>query len=235
MKRSMLMTAAFALVLASGQRASADFVTGVTEFSTVSTGAFDGIDFWNTLSNSFPYEQSLWITTGGLNGSFINGPTNNMASINYQLPLGDTTFTVFGYPGTALSYFGLNLFFNGDNSTPGISVYAPLWNGTSGPPPYSADGASTIQLERFAPFVPGAGTLHFADVTLKTYFFADPTVFNLQRVDAFDTNPPGPLTDFVGQFTLEVSGVPEPASLILLGIGSIFAACYARRLRNRPV
>jgi hypothetical protein len=103
-------------------------LTGVNAFSTDNSGNWTG-QIWDTRGN-INTAYGLWMINGGFGGSFINGPDMAHAPINVSLPLGTSTFSFHGDPGSD-SRWGMNLFFNGTTSSPGISVLAFEKTGSS--------------------------------------------------------------------------------------------------------
>ena len=178
----------------------------------------------------------LWVTQGGISDPFINGPTRDNAGISVPLNPGSYTFSIFGASGCgegqsifpcASPQYGLNLFFNGNGDTPGISVMAATnYSATPPFPAFSANSGTTVNLSGSAQ-VAGAGTLVFTDgatsVTLTNFQWSVPMVYNLDRISNFTTSPDGS-RDFVGQFALQVSTtrpLPEPSTLVLLASGLV--------------
>jgi hypothetical protein len=180
----------------------------------------------------------LYVSQTGLGGAIINPGDGPTTSISVPLGVGIHTFHLFAQPFLVPSSFGLNLFLNADNSNPAISVFAAANGSLLGPfPPFFAN-SSTNTIDLIPNTVPAAGTLTFTDgqfqATLTDYRWSLPGVHNLDRVSFFGSDPNGS-TDFVGQFTLEVtetSQVPEPSSLALAGIGVL--TWIGVRARRRP-
>jgi hypothetical protein len=57
----------------------------------------------------------------------VNGPSDAQAGIDIPLELGHSyTYYIFSQPNGGYSFDALNLFFDGNNSTPGISVFGPI-------------------------------------------------------------------------------------------------------------
>ncbi|MEK7780328.1 MAG: PEP-CTERM sorting domain-containing protein [Verrucomicrobiota bacterium] len=212
-------------------------LTGGTLFSANATGTAAGFETWNTVGGDAAY--NFYLTSGGLAAPFINSGNGGAASPSAALPLGTHTFSIFAESASqgALSHYGLNLYFNG-GATPSVSVFAPRT--TSSIPPYPAFSAnsSLTTPQQNLTYGPAAGTLSFASggqiITLTSYFFASPeTVFSMDRVSPVNNVPSG-FGDYVGQFTLNVTPVPEPttAPLVLLGLFAAAALKHARRPRN---
>ena len=199
-------------------RATALF--GVANFSTDISGNAAFNQIWNTLGGDTFY--NLYIDDGS---GFVNSGDGSSASINITLTPGVHTYSIYGDPGLANRTWALNLFFNGDTTTPGISAVNS--DGAAGTSLF-ADSGSTLTLAGNS--VTGAGTLQFIDgfttVTLTSYTFSD--VAALDRVSPFSTSP-NTILDFAGSFTLDVVATPEPASAALLGASLVFLAAYRRR------
>ncbi len=190
-------------------------LTGLLSFSTDSGGSETGGQVWDTVPGAGGF-YDLFVAPGtpngnpdGLTSPFINGPSDAQASINIPLQPGENMFTIFGEPGLSTGYEGLNLFFGGSN-LPSISAFAPT-RADSTVPPFSPDSGRTIALND-GTRVPGAGTVTFNDggtpITLTDFFWADPYVYGVDRVEAYDANPDG-YPDFVGSFTLMVGNYPD--------------------------
>jgi hypothetical protein len=97
-------------------------LTGAMQFSTNSSGAYFGGQAWNTLGGDQSWD--LWLAQNPDGSSPINGPTDELSGINLPLLVGHKyQFYVFGAPAASISLNGLNLFFGGNDSTPGISVF----------------------------------------------------------------------------------------------------------------
>jgi hypothetical protein len=190
-------------------------LTGAIQFSTNSTGAFSGGQIWNTLGGDS--SSDLWLALNPNATSPVNGPSDAQAGINITLePLNQSvyTFYIFGQPGAASSYNGLNLFFDGNNSTPGISVFGALNNAKF------QTNSSTTTLTLAGGSVAGSGTSYYSPangvlVMLTGYEWHTPET-RLGDVCQAMLFAPGNGADFFGSFTLQVTAavplVLSPAS-----------------------
>jgi hypothetical protein len=152
--------------------------------------------YWNTLPGDVFF--NLYLKDGG---GFINNGEGAGTPGSY-------TFHVFADPGAGAN-FGLNLFFNSDANTPGISVFGPADTSSFWPNAGIArrlDGTLT----------PGANTDTFVDgsttVVLVGFNIASPVA--VDQVSPFDNIPNG-VADYTDSFSLRVTGpsasTPEPA------------------------
>jgi hypothetical protein len=222
---------------------AATTLSGLTEFATDSQGSFFNSSVWNTRGGDST--ANLFVVGGSdPNGPFINGPSDSQTSILIGLSPGIHTYSILGGGGGFTASHGLNLFFDGNNAVPGISVYGPTQ--TSANPPYPIfgpnGGSYTMTLDSNP--VPGANSLAYNDgsslITLTDYRWAAPSVYNLDRINAPFANPGSVGTDgsadWVGQFTINVVAVPEPSSValfILAGALGFVAVRKSRILVNR--
>jgi hypothetical protein len=94
----------------------------------------------------------LWLALNPDATSPVNGPSDAQASISIPLQAGNSyKYYIFGQgPCCNLNFSGLNLFFDGDTSTPGISVFGPLSSSSFRP-----NSSSTLSLQGNP--VPGSG------------------------------------------------------------------------------
>jgi hypothetical protein len=115
--------------------------------------------------------------------------------------------------------FRLNLFFDDDNTNPGISVYAPMGDAN-----FLINSSSTLTLSGAETL--GAGSVVYnsggTTTTLTNYLYSDGTAYDLDRVGL--GYRPRRFTDCIGQFTLSVV-VPEPASAVGIGMLVMPACC----------
>jgi hypothetical protein len=206
-------------------------LTGATQFSTESSGAFGtapGQTQWNTVPVNGDCCYGLWLALNPDGTSPVNGPSDSEAPIAIPLVLGHSyTYYTFGYPYESFSFNGLNLFFDGNDSTPGISVFAPLNSSI-----FSPDSSSTLTLHNTS--VPGSGkSFYSADgaiVVLTGYNLHTPATPPGNVCQGYTFAPaPGDEADYFGSITLQVwpaaalslsqaSGSPE-TKITLTGSG----------------
>ena len=130
---------------------------------------------------------------------------------------------------------GLNLFFDGNDVKPAISALA-FANGTSTSnyPSYTANSAATTATLNplVSGGVNGAGTLSFVDggnrITLTEFRDTTAGIYGIDRVGEFSLGANGN-HDSVLEFTLQVTAIPEPASLLALGAGSLLLLGRSKR------
>ena len=221
------------LVLIGVSPSYATNMTGLTVFSTDEQGNHSPAHFvWNTAA--FDTIWNLWVTDGDLGGPDLNGPGDHDSWIDVPLTDGSHLFTIIGEgEGPNQPFHGLNIFFNGANNVPGISVFSATDDSLFGPdPPFFPNGGITFPLEsNDFPQVAGADSLVFIDgqtqVTLSSHRWSAPEVGNVNLVYQY-SRPPGSGPDFIGQFTLEVTTIPEPSSFVLMCLGLVTLGCRRR-------
>ena len=180
-------------------------LTGAIQFSTNSTGAASGGLLWNTLGGDTYYD--LWLAQNANATSPVNGPADAQANIAVPLDVGKSyTFYIFGQPGPGVitGFNGLNLFFDGNNSAPAISVFGPT-NTSS----FLPDSASTLALQ--GTDVAGAARSFYsygpgdAIAVLAGYGWNLPATPPGDVCQSFAFSPaPGDVADYYGSFTLQV-------------------------------
>jgi hypothetical protein len=222
-------------------------LTGAIQFSTNSTGAAYGGLLWNTLGGDSYYD--LWLAENPNATSPVNGPSDAQSDISIPLQSDNAyRYYIFGQPGPGLitGFNGLNLFFDGNNSTPGISVFGAT-NGSS----FLPTGGATLTLQGTS--VAGSGTSFFSTggvvVVLAGYTWNAPATPPGDVAQAFAFTPAsGDVPDYFGSFTLEVwpaatlnlSQTGGPPGTKLTTTGSGFAptetvAIYANRIGGTPL
>lgn len=212
---------ALLLTLATSQLSSAATLTGATLFSADSQGATQG-EVWNTLGGDIVFNLYL------LNGSTpLNTGNNGSTGVNIPLnTAGIYNFIFRAQPGLLNpSHFGLNLFFNGDNGTPGISALVTA-NGSV----FAANSSALTHPLAGLPLVAGSNSLLFQDATTRVTLTAlSESRSGGNQVSAFG-NTPGMLggNDYTGGFTLTVA-TPEPSTYALFGSALTLLGLRRRR------
>jgi len=218
-------------------------LTGAVQFSTNSTGAAAGGQVWNTLGGDSYYD--LWFALDPAATSPINGPSDADAGISIPLAAGSSySYYIFGQPNTSFTFNGLNLFFDGNNSTPGISVFGPIDS-----PAFLPNGSSTLTLGDAS--VAGSGSIAYgADgvvvvVTGYEWHVPETPPGDVCQAKVF---APGDGADYFGSFSLQVfpeatlavsqpSGSPE-TNLTLTGSGFLpteTVGIFAGRIGGSPL
>jgi hypothetical protein len=211
--------------------------SGLLQYGVSSSGQNAGSPIWTTLGNQTNF-AILYVTApnAGDTAPFLNHGDGNEASISYQLSPGTYQFYFFNDPFASNTdgYYGLNLFFDGNNTNPGISVFSPEASDNPNPVPsgfttLSLDGDNSNQ-------VPSPGTLTLTgdgmNITLTDYAFSlpgDPGNPGLDRVGNEDDVPDGD-TDGTGFFDLTVTPAPEPSCL---GLTVVVIACVLGSRRRK--
>ena len=218
-----------------GPSTGAYVLTGITEFSSDSTGDVSPANVWNTQGGDGYYDIYITAANSGLNGSFLNSGDGPQLSPSISLTAGTYQFFLFADPGVPLPFSAINLFFNGSGA-PAISAFAPLATSATAPSFSANSSANTLGLNG-STIVAGAGSLSTTsgDLTaiLTGYSWSEPSVYDLDRVGRFSTGANGS-DDYVGSITLTItSSVPEPSSLALCGIAGVVGLAFAQARRCR--
>jgi hypothetical protein len=216
------------------QPARAQTLTGATLFSTNASGGFNGFNAWDTNNGNATY--ALWVS---LNGVPLNGPTDATVALNSSLSVpGTYEFAIYANPGGNQAFHGLNLFFEGNSTNPGISIYAPLAT-TAATPGFSSNAANTYSLAGTT--VPGSGSQTYTSGTTQivlTDFRWESSNYQGQDIVSPFTRTPGSGADNQGRFTLVVSSTapnvaaPEPGTFPLLLVGTVGMVGIVLRKRN---
>ena len=213
----LILATAIAAVLDCPRESAAGItLTGVNEYSTDNSGNWTG-QIWDTRGD-INSAYGLWMINGGFGGPFINGPDMNQAGINVPLSNGTNTFSFHGDPGS-LSRWGMNLFFNGNNVVPGISVFAqertngvvPAFSpNASGDTPSLVGGTTGLGIPYIFPTA-AANSRSFASggqaVTITAYQWDAPSINNTDRVSPTSRIMGNGAPDYTGQITLNVYSI----------------------------
>ena len=191
-------------------------LSGIALYSTDGSGNFLD-DGWNTLGGDVMY--NLWVSA---NGNPINGPTDASASVNFPLTPGTYTFSISGDSGRNRAFHGLNLFFNGNNNSPRISVMAPTATNTMVTSFTANQSANTPNLAYTSLVSSGANSFNLGgfNVALTGFRWQYSTVESKDLVSPFTPSPNGKL-DNQGIFTLTVSNA---------AVSSVSGSLYFERI-----
>lgn len=215
--RGALLVISFGIVSA----AHAVSLTGICGFVTDAGGNWQ-IGWYNT--HGPDGGKNAYVVRDDVQGAFVNSGNGAATEISIDLSA-PGTYRLFGYfDGTEIyggrDFWGVNLFFDGNQGAPGISAYArPQWAGDSSPE-YWANSGNTLNLAADEN-VQGSGSLSYHSGNteiLLTRYATTSNVFELDRVDNFKLGASG-RNDHIT--VLELTVVPEPASLAVVGIGIV--------------
>lgn len=221
-------------------------LTGAVELSTDSTGSATN-QRWNTLGGGGDGIWDLWVASDPNAALPVNGPSDAQAGIDIPLEVGRAyTYYIFSEPNGGYSFDGLNLFFDGNNSTPGISVFGAINSSNFRP-----NSGSTWTLAGAS--VAGSGTSFYTSggviVVLNGYNWntpADPPGDVCQSLEFAPA--PGNVLSYFGSFNLQVwpaaalslSQTGGPPGTKLTTTGSGFAptetvGIYANHIGGPPL
>jgi hypothetical protein len=204
-------------------------LTGAIQLSTDANGNATS-QRWNTLGA--PADTlgmwDLWVALDPNATMPVNGPDDAQAGIHIPLTVGQTnTYYIFAQPNGGYSFDGLNLFFDGNNSTPGISVFGAIDSSSFRP-----NGGSTWTLAGVS--VPGSGTAFYSangvTVILNGYNWNNPATAPGDVCQSYAFSPAsGNVLSYFGAFTLQVwpaaalslspTGGPPGTSVTITGSG----------------
>lgn len=212
-----------AMALAAGvllaSTAQATNLTGICGFPTDENGNWK-IGWYNT--HGPDPGKNGYVTVGDVNGSFLNSGNNADTQITLDLSA-PGTYTVYAFfDGNEMTagreYWGVNLFFGEDTTSPGISAFGRAqWAGDADQG-YFANGGNTLDVTGESDVL-GANRLSHSignwSVEL-TAFRTMADVYSLDRVNNFSLGASG-RNDHIAMMELTV--VPEPATMAVLGLG----------------
>ena len=228
--KALAFTAVAGTVLAT--QGGAQQLTGAIVYATDVNGA-PNTDGWNTLGGDTV--NNIYIRQ---QAAFINGPGNGAdARINVNLSVpGTYSFFMYGDGGSQNDHHALNLFFDGNDSTPRISVFAAT-DTTGTTTAFTANSNANSRNLGYFGSVPAANTASYSDlgrtITVTAFGWSAPSVTNQNFVSPFSIAP-NEVNDYTGRFTLTVTGTatPEPGSFALLGAAVLTGAGFMRRKRK---
>ncbi len=202
-----LMAAALAAVAAQAEPK----LTGVYITSTDASGKLQGVGAHHFKTFDHGGQPSVWLIEGDdVNAPIINGPDQAHNSIVRSLPVGTHTYTILAekYNTSSWTQYALNLYFDFQGE-PSISGWAPL-NIQSKDffPPFTTNPGPMLGVNGAKP---SPGLIYKSgqiEVKLTAFQFSTPTLFGVDRVSPFEVKANKTL-DYVGSFTVEVSGPPE--------------------------
>jgi PEP-CTERM motif len=232
MKKSILITATcILLALGASGSAFAVLLTSVTLDPESSTGATTNAPGAFSTNTGDPLGQ-IGVASGG---TFLNspGPGFDLGEISINLQPGIDTFDLYGntiHPGNP--FYGVVLFFDGAG-IPQVAVF----NSNGGTGSFSIQPAGNTIIGSatggcFFCLAPGTDTYSAPDgSTVKVIGF---TVDSINAgTDLISVNNIGPngVPDTVAHLSLEFTpaSIPEPASILLLGIGIASILGFKRR------
>ncbi len=191
---------------------------------------------WHTgWYNTFGPEigKNAYVAVGSLTGAFVN--SGNSASTLLSIDLHPGVYHLYAFfdgneitPGR--DFWGINLFFNGSSESAGISAFGVPKGFGDEDPEFFANGGQTRNLSGAAN-ITAANSLLYTDgdltVTLTKYCTDKVDVHSVDRVGQYALGVNGRDDHIV---EMELTVVPEPATLAALGLGA--AALLRRRKKS---
>lgn len=205
-------------------------LSGLLQNGTAPNGQTAGSPIWNTLGNEASF-ANLYVTQPnlGYTAPFLNHGNGSGASISYTLTPGAYEFYFFSdaFADNNPGFYGLNLFFDGDVTHPGIAAFSPAGTSSANAVPSGLDilPLSGVWDNR----VSAPGTLSYTandlTVTVTGYGWGVSGAFAIPAVDRvrnLDDSPEGAF-DGVGRLNLTVAAVavPEPSIVALVSLAVV--------------
>jgi hypothetical protein len=194
---------------------------------------------WNTVGGDAPW--NLYYSTNladPQNPAFLNSQDGPSTSLNIALTPGIHSFLIYGDSVTPtidpFQHFVLNLYFNGNQGSPGISgLFGPTCVGVCAVSDYNGlnlFGASGDQEAGTLSFISGGFQVTLSGFTWVYTLGVDKVYPNWDNTAPYSNGNGRP--DFVGEVQLDVRAVPVPGTLALVGLGLILGGAGRRRSRS---
>lgn len=224
--RGLIIAAATGSVVA----ANAVSLTGICGFVTDASGNWQ-IGWYNT--HGPDGGKNAYVVRDSVNGAFLNSGNGAATQVSVDLSTPGDYLLYAYFDGNEIysgrDFWGLNLFFDGDASNPGISAFGRPQSAGEDSHGFWANSCNTLDLAAGAN-VWGSGQLAYRSGNTEiilTDYSTTKDVFNFDRVDNFQLGSSG-RNDHVTVIGLHV--VPEPATVATLGAGVL--ALIRRRRRT---
>jgi hypothetical protein len=189
--------------------ASAMNLTGITTYGLTNSDESNNAEEWTTESVT-----AEWKMFAKFNGQWMNKGGN--ARIDIPLQLGTNVVQVYG-DGAGAPRYGMTFLFDGMDLSPRIAAGSDQGTGV-----FNMIAAGKLVPDLYGSARLSPASLSWSDgsvvATLTGMQFANGHPGGLDIVSPNDLGPNG-RPDNVGTLTFEVSTVPEPTSLVCLGLG----------------
>lgn len=211
--------------------ASAVSLTGICGFPTDEMGNWK-IGWYNT--HGPDPGKNAYVTVGSVHGGFINSGNGGSTDVAIDLSAPGKYHLFAYFDGDEMTagreYWGVNLFFDGSNASPGISAFGRAqWAVDAGPGEFISNGGMTLDVTGLTS-VAGANQLVYTSggwsVEL-TGFATTADIYALDRVNNFSLGASG-RNDHIA--VMELTVVPEPATLVSLSLGGL--TLLRRRIKS---